>query len=75
VTDWKKVIVDKIRQQIIDENPATNNYALPDDISRKLKTYMSIREDLILCIKTGTELHDLVEKGTEDESQHILTAL
>jgi len=75
MTDWKQVVIDKIRQQILDEHPTTNNFALPDNLSRKLKTYMSLREDLILCIKIATELKNLVEKGPKDDTQHILTAL
>lgn len=73
--DWKTHVIKLIRQQILAENPQTNNFALPPHLAKKVQTYMSMREDLILCVKTVTELKKLVEQGPKDEQQHILTAL
>lgn len=73
--NYKAHVIKLIRQQILTENPQTNNFALPSHLAKKVQTYMSMREDLILCIKTITELKKLIEQGPKDKQQHILTAL
>ncbi|HWY12063.1 MAG TPA: hypothetical protein VN026_12100 [Bacteroidia bacterium] len=62
-----------IKKRISEEEVGTNNYLLPEDMAKKVRTYMSMREDLILCSKTTVELLKLVEAGISE--QHILTAL
>ncbi len=71
--DKRNEVIDHIRKQIIEEETESYNFALPSLLSKKVMTYMSMREDLILCSKTVVELTALLEQ--DEKVQHILTAL
>ncbi len=71
--DKSEDIIYLIRKKILEEETETNNYALPKLLSKKVQTYMSMREDMILCSKTVIELLKLINDGNIEP--HILTAL
>lgn len=73
--DFKENVKEIIKKQILDDHPNSNNFIVPYNLSKKSAVYMSMREDLVLCLKTLLELKKLVEEGVDDSKQHILTAL
>lgn len=74
MTLQKRQVLEKILARIKETETNSFNYIIPGTLGKKVRTYMSMREDILFCKKAVKELM-LLKMGTTPTKQTIETAL
>lgn len=75
MTEFKEKIKSIILEKIKAEEVNYNNYLLPESFSKKITTYMSMKEDIVLCKKSILKLIELKKFNDFNENDEIENSL